>query len=79
MELKKFAQEARRQLLEQVAARVEQVLRTDSIEIREKVKAVKQLREEIKASSEAAVVAKEVCKNKIPFLKWSGRIGRQKG
>jgi len=23
--------------------------------------------------------AKEVCKNKIPFLKWSGRIGRQKG
>jgi len=22
---------------------------------------------------------KEVCKNKIPFLKWSGRIGRQKG
>jgi len=21
----------------------------------------------------------EVCKNKIPFLKWSGRIGRQKG
>jgi len=79
MELKKFAQEARRQLLEQVAARVEQVLRTDSIEIREKVKAVKQLREEIKASSEAAVVDKEVCKNKIPFLKWSGRIGRQKG
>ena len=58
MELKKFAQEARRQLLEQVAARVEQVLRTDSIEIREKVKAVKQLREEIKASSEAAVVDK---------------------
>jgi len=23
--------------------------------------------------------AMEVCKNKIPFLKWSGRIGRQKG
>jgi len=23
--------------------------------------------------------ALEVCKNKIPFLKWSGRIGRQKG
>jgi len=26
-----------------------------------------------------SVEAKEVCKNKIPFLKWSGRIGRQKG
>jgi len=24
-------------------------------------------------------ITKEVCKNKIPFLKWSGRIGRQKG
>jgi hypothetical protein len=56
--LKKFAQSARRQLLEQVAARMEQVLRTDSIEIREKAKAVKQLREEISASSEAAVIDK---------------------
>ena len=34
--LKKFAQAARRQLLEEVAARMEQVLQTDSIEIREK-------------------------------------------
>jgi len=25
------------------------------------------------------ILTKEVCKNKIPFLKWSGRIGRQKG
>jgi hypothetical protein len=56
--LKKFAQAARRQLLEQVAARMEQVLRTDSIEIREKAQAVKQLREQINASSEAAVVDK---------------------
>jgi type II restriction/modification system DNA methylase subunit YeeA len=56
--LKKFAQAARRQLIEQVAARMEQVLRTDSIEIREKAQAVKQLREQINASSEAAVIDK---------------------
>ena len=32
--LKKFAQAGRRQLLEEVAARMEQVLQTDSVEIR---------------------------------------------
>ena len=36
--LKKFAQGARRQLREQVGARLEQVLRTDSVEIREQEK-----------------------------------------
>jgi len=30
-------------------------------------------------TSGGATGTMEVCKNKIPFLKWSGRIGRQKG
>jgi len=54
--LKKFAQAARRQLLEQVAARMEQVLQTDSVEIREKEKAVNVLLEQINKSSKEAVV-----------------------
>jgi type II restriction/modification system DNA methylase subunit YeeA len=56
--LKKFAQAARRQLIEQVAARMEQVLRTDSVEIREKAQAVEELKKEIGASSKAVVVDK---------------------
>jgi hypothetical protein len=54
--LKKFAQSARRQLLEQVAARMEQVLRTDSIEIREKAQAVDELKKQIGAASKGAVI-----------------------
>lgn len=54
--LKIFAQTARRQLLEQVAARMEQVLQTDSVEIREKEMAVNVLKEQIKKSSKEAVV-----------------------
>ena len=54
--LKKFAQEARRQLLEQVAARMEQVLQVDSIEVREKAAAVAQLREQIAESAKEAVI-----------------------
>ncbi len=42
--LKKFAQGARRQLLEQVSSRMEQVLRSDSVEIREKAKVVEQVK-----------------------------------
>ena len=38
--LKQFAQDARRQLREQVAARLEQVLRTDSVECRYSISAV---------------------------------------
>src|SRR5688572_7650456 len=45
--LKKFAQGARRQLLEQVSARMEQVLRSDSVEIREKAKVVAELKAQI--------------------------------
>jgi len=55
-ELKKFAQTARRQLIEQVGARLDLVLQTDSAELREKEKAVKQLRDEIDKSSREAVV-----------------------
>lgn len=54
--LKKFAQAARRQLLEQVSARMEQVLRTDSVEIREKAKVVEQLKAEIEAHGKAVVI-----------------------
>src|SRR5512134_3352437 len=56
--LKKFAQSARRQLLEQVAARMEQILRTDSVEIREKAKVVEELKRQIQASSKQAVIDK---------------------
>ncbi|NOQ46264.1 MAG: hypothetical protein GQ559_06285 [Desulfobulbaceae bacterium] len=42
-ELKQFAQTARRQLIEQVGARLDLVLQTDSAELREQAKAVKQL------------------------------------
>ena len=54
--LKKFAQSARRQLLEQVATRLEQVLRSDSIEIREKARVVAELKKQIEASSKKAVI-----------------------
>ena len=54
--LKKFAQAARRQLLEQVAARMEQVLQIDSVEIREKEKVVKELQEQISQTSKQAVI-----------------------
>ena len=56
MKLKKFAQGARRQLLEQVAARLEQVLRSDSVEIREKAKTVAELRGQIDAHGKEAVI-----------------------
>ena len=54
--LKKFAQAARRQLIEQVAARMEQVLRTDSVEIREKAQVVEELKKQIAATSKEDVV-----------------------
>ncbi len=56
--LKQFAQDARRQLREQVSARLEQVLRTDSVELREQEKAVAELQHQIKQSSPQAVIEK---------------------
>ena len=54
--LKKFAQAARRQLLEQVGARLKLVLQSDSAELREREKAVIQLQAEIANTSKAAVI-----------------------
>ena len=50
-ELKKFAQSARRQLREQVAARLDQVLTTDSAYLRERESAVKELQQQIALTS----------------------------
>jgi type II restriction/modification system DNA methylase subunit YeeA len=55
-ELKKFAQSARRQLREQVAGRLEQVLGVDSVEVREKKNAVDQLKKQIAEHGKAEVI-----------------------
>lgn len=55
-DLKKFAAAARRQLREQVAGRLEQVLRTDSAELRERESALKELREQIAQTSKKEVI-----------------------
>ncbi len=54
--LKRFAQAARRQLCEQVATKLEKILSTDSAELREKVKALEDLKKQIAATSKSAVV-----------------------
>ena len=54
--LKKFAQNARRQLMEQVAARLELVLHIDSAELREKEAALDKLKEQIAESSKETVI-----------------------
>lgn len=54
--LKRFAQAARRQLMEQVATRLELVLHTDSAELREQEKAINQLIAEIAANGKETVV-----------------------
>lgn len=55
-DLKKFSQNARRELKEQVAARLQQVLNVDSAEIREKQNALNELRDQIAQSSQSAVI-----------------------
>jgi hypothetical protein len=55
-DLKKFAQSARRQLREQVAIRLEQVLRTDSAELRQRAAALNELKRQIAETSKAAVI-----------------------
>jgi len=54
--LKLFAQSARRQLLAQVSARMEQVLTTDSAVLREKQAIISQLRVEIEKTSQQALI-----------------------
>jgi type II restriction/modification system DNA methylase subunit YeeA len=56
--LKKFAQEARRKLLEQVSAKLEYVLQTDKPELREKADQVQKLREAIQTTSREQVIDK---------------------
>ncbi|TQE98800.1 MAG: hypothetical protein FKY71_11940, partial [Spiribacter salinus] len=54
--LKKFAQQARRDLIEQVSARLRQVLAEDSLAGREQPNAVRKLQKEIQAHGEQEVV-----------------------
>ena len=54
--LERFAQSARRQLHEEVAARLDRVLTTDSAELRAKEKTIRELKEQIAGSSREAVV-----------------------
>lgn len=56
--LKKFAQEARRKLIELVGAKLELVLNTDSAELREKAEQLRKLQEAINASSKEQVIDK---------------------
>lgn len=56
--LKKFAQEARRKLLEQVGAKLEYVLNTDTPELREKADQVQKLREAIQKTSKEQIIDK---------------------
>jgi type II restriction/modification system DNA methylase subunit YeeA len=57
-QLKRFAQEARRKLLEQVGAKLSFVLSTDSAELREKADQVKQLREELGRTTKEQLIEK---------------------
>jgi hypothetical protein len=57
-QLKKFAQAARKKLIEQVAAKLEFVLHTDSAALREKADSLKQLQEAINTTSKAQVIDK---------------------
>lgn len=54
--LKKFAQYARSTLMDQVAARLEYVLNTDSAELRDKQKELSELKKRIQATSKEAVI-----------------------
>lgn len=56
--LKRFAQTARRKLIEQVGAKLELVINTDSAELREKTEQLKKLQEAINATSKQQVIDK---------------------
>ncbi|WP_319589386.1 BREX-1 system adenine-specific DNA-methyltransferase PglX [uncultured Draconibacterium sp.] len=56
--LKRFAQTARRKLIEQVGAKLELVMNTDSAELREKTGQLKKLQEAINATSKQQVIDK---------------------
>ncbi|KGE87998.1 MAG: BREX-1 system adenine-specific DNA-methyltransferase PglX [Phaeodactylibacter xiamenensis] len=54
--LKSFAQDARRKLIEQISNRLEQVLRTDSLEQRERKQQIDQLKRGLEEKGKAALV-----------------------
>lgn len=54
--LKKFASKARADLIDQVSAKLDHVLSTDSAELREKEKALQELKRQINATSKEAVI-----------------------
>jgi len=56
--LKKFAQEANKKLVAQIGAKMDYVLNTDSVELREKEVQVRRLKEEITKTSKAQVIDK---------------------
>jgi type II restriction/modification system DNA methylase subunit YeeA len=56
--LKKFAQEANKKLVAQIGAKMDYVLNTDSVELREKEDQIKRLKEEIAKTSKAQVIDK---------------------
>jgi hypothetical protein len=56
--LKRFAQTARRKLIEQVGAKLELVINTDSAELREKTEQLKKLQEAINSTSKQQVIDK---------------------
>jgi type II restriction/modification system DNA methylase subunit YeeA len=56
--LKKFARSARRQLMEQVKAKLDQILTTDSVEVREKAEAITALKKQINKTSRQDVIRK---------------------
>ena len=56
--LKKFAQEANKKLMAQIGAKMDYVLNTDSVELREKEPQIKRLRDEITKTSKAQVIDK---------------------
>jgi len=57
-QLKKFAQEARRKLIDQVSAKLSYVLTTDSAELREKGAAIQKLKEALKETSKEQLIDK---------------------
>lgn len=56
--LKKFAQEARRKLIEQVGSKLEYVINTDTPELREKADQINKLKEAIQSTSKEQVIDK---------------------
>lgn len=57
-QLKKFAQEARRKLIDQVSAKLNYVLTSDSAELREKGTAIQKLKETLKETSNEQLIDK---------------------